>query len=57
MPLDNEPAADGNVIIADGLVMVSTTEQLDRDGIEPAHRFKSHFATCVDAAKHRKTRA
>ena len=52
MPLDAEPAEDGNIILID-----SKAHVLVGDLFESMHegpRYKSHFSTCPDAKKHRK---
>lgn len=52
MPLDPEPAEDGNIVIINGVA-----HTLRGDLFEEKHdgpRYKSHFATCEFAAKHRK---
>ena len=53
MPIDAEPSSDGNVIVRDGQAVVLNREQL---AVLPkdAPRFKSHFATCPLAARHRR---
>ena len=52
MPLDPEPCDDGNVVIVDGKAL-----SLKGDLWEEHHdgpRYKSHFATCPNAAEFRK---
>lgn len=54
MPLDPEPAPDGNIVIGeDGLARVLKRAEL---AALPADtpRYRSHFSTCPDAAAHRK---
>jgi hypothetical protein len=56
MPVDPEPAEGGNVALSwrAGHVLaevLSVTKQFGRTGLR-----KSHFATCPDAAAHRKRR-
>lgn len=51
MPLDEEPTSDGNIVIEQGIARV--VGPLFADG-RPLH--KSHFATCPNAAQHRKGR-
>lgn len=51
MPIDAEPVADGNIFERDGVfVAVSLLEPVP----EGVPRWKSHFATCPNSAKHRK---
>ena len=45
MPLDAEPVPDGNIVLHEGVAYVTGTG--DR---------KSHFATCPNAARHRRGR-
>ncbi len=48
IPMDSAPSDDGNMVItADSLARTATDE-------DTTPRFKSHFATCPGAAKHRK---
>lgn len=53
MPIDGDPAPDGNVVLRGGKAVVLGPEMLAE---LPANvpRFKSHFATCPNAAQHRK---
>ena len=55
MPLDAEPHADGVLRISDRGVAVSMGS-LTGPGYS-AETYKSHFATCVNAAKHRKAKS
>ena len=51
MPIEAQPCPEGNVVIEEGMAMVI------RDGIdlfEDRPRYKSHFATCPNAAQHRR---
>lgn len=51
MPIDLVPCDDGNVVVEDG------TARTLRKGVEPpanVSKFKSHFATCPNAASHRR---
>jgi hypothetical protein len=48
MPLDPEPSEEGNVVILGELARVLAAGETG----EP--RFLSHFATCPNAAQHRK---
>lgn len=52
MPLDPDPVPNGNVVIGiDGVAMVfARTGQVPK-GFD---RFRSHFATCPEAAKFRR---
>ncbi len=53
MPLDAEPNPNGSIVIRDGLAHVLKTGALLVPG---ERRFTSHFATCPNAAGHRKRR-
>lgn len=53
MPIDRVPVVDGNVAILDGKAHVIKGD-LFEPMIEDGPRYKSHFATCPDAQKHRK---
>jgi hypothetical protein len=56
MPLDQEPVPDGNVVVVDGVACVLKSErEALLVGEEP--RYVSHFATCPQAAAHRRPRA
>lgn len=48
MPLDEKPVADGNVVLIDGRAHVLSS----MDGHYT--RYKSHFATCPQAASWRR---
>lgn len=54
IPLDPEPVANGNVLLRDGVAIVFGA----KSGAPPAgeRRYKSHFATCAQAAQHRRPR-
>jgi hypothetical protein len=53
MPVNHEPVPDGNIVLRDGRAIVLTAAQLAvADDDQP--RFKAHFATCPNAAQHRK---
>ena len=52
MPIDADPVPDGNLIVNDGRVRVATEADLGRHG----PRFRSHFASCKQAAQHRRAR-
>ena len=56
VPLDAEPVEDGNIVfVADGVVHFlkkGEAPSLFGDG----KRYKSHFATCPNAVKHRKAK-
>lgn len=52
MPIDAEPASDGNLEIVRGVAQLAQT---DLFGNAPCGPFYiSHFATCPNARKHRK---
>jgi|HubBroStandDraft_4_1064222.scaffolds.fasta_scaffold00070_27 hypothetical protein len=54
MPIDAEPVHDGNVHIRDdGVAVVLNAEERSRH-VGPLR--KSHFATCINAARHRKAK-
>jgi len=48
-PLDAVPVPDGNIVIEEGHGRI-----LKKDEVTTQDKYKSHFATCLDAAKHRK---
>lgn len=52
MPLDEKPVAGGTFVYVGGVARRATPDddQLHRE------RYTSHFATCPDAAAHRKAR-
>lgn len=49
MPLDKEPAADGNVFVD---VVANVARVVDPGSHTPL--YKSHFVTCAQAAQHRR---
>lgn len=51
MPLDGRPADDGNIVLEDGVA-----HYLKKGEAPPAGtlRWRSHFATCPQAAAHRR---
>jgi hypothetical protein len=51
MPLDVEPSASGNIELRSGIAHFVTPDQ---SALGP--RYISHFATCVNARQHRKSR-
>ena len=52
MPLDPAPVDDGNVVfLANGSVRVISAEDRAK---YPGPVYKSHFATCPNAAEHRR---
>ncbi len=53
IPLDAEPVADGNIVLERGRARVLAADEQVGHGVR---RFKSHFATCPNAAKHRASR-
>lgn len=53
MPLDAAPCPDGNVVINGGKAHVLNRNLFAGEAPETP-RYKSHFATCPNAAKHRK---
>lgn len=60
MPIDAEPCADGNIVLSEPvdpdapvIAMILTAEQVRQPSLgEP--RYVSHFATCPNAARHRR---
>jgi hypothetical protein len=55
IPLDAEPVGDGNVVLTLKGAMVSPPSGVpDPTG---SKRYKSHFSTCPNAAKHRRGKA
>lgn len=56
MPIDVEPAADGNLMFLTSVLGVQTPQVMQaRDALGGA-RYKSHFATCPNAHVHRKAK-
>jgi hypothetical protein len=53
MPLDAEPAEDGNIWLVDGMAHVHNGS-LFEEMLPEGPRYKSHFASCPNAAQHRK---
>jgi len=51
MPVDVEPVADGNVVIRNGKAHVLRANTPVQDD---ELRYVNHFATCPNAAEHRK---
>lgn len=52
MPIDADSVQDGNLALVNGEVIVVKGDLFEEQLPEP--RYKSHFATCPAAAKHRK---
>lgn len=50
MPVDAEPVADGNIELQAGIAKVVKAGEV----LPGTLLYKSHFATCVHAASHRK---
>lgn len=59
MPVDSEASPDGNVVIGrpDDPRNAPVARVLRKGEMSPGPRFKSHFATCPNAATHRKPAA
>lgn len=59
IPIDWEPAADGNLEIIDGaglpFARYAGQDDLFGDTLADGSRYKSHFATCPNADDHRTT--
>lgn len=51
IPLDPSPVDDGNLVVVDGVAMSRANANLR--GAGPLPLFKSHFATCPNADRHR----
>lgn len=54
MPLDAEPFEGGNIAIVDGKAVVFNGSLFETMVDGP--RYRSHFTSCPNAAKHRKTK-
>lgn len=52
MPVDTQPAHDGNLRLTDPDSALPTARPASRGGDSPLHR--SHFASCPDASHHRR---
>jgi len=57
MPVDPAPATDGNVAIDDGIATVLSDDAIVVARLHGRVLWLSHFATCPDAARHRRRRA
>jgi hypothetical protein len=58
MPLDAEPSERGNVhLLSDGRAEVLTKEHLETAKMHKQTLYTSHFATCVNAALHRRAKS
>jgi hypothetical protein len=57
MPLDAEPHPDGNIVLIPAGAMVLSKETAETGKRIGSRRYRSHFATCPDAAQHRKPKA
>lgn len=53
MPLDLRPDPEGNVIIENGLAVLSPARAM---ALSPEERFLPHWATCPEAASFRKVK-
>lgn len=56
MPLDAEPHEDGNVVLMPAGAMVLPKETFELGKGICSKRYRSHFATCNNASKHRKAK-
>jgi hypothetical protein len=54
IPLDPEPVVDGNIRLNGTRCHTLTELELSAANQDGELLYKSHFATCPDAAKHRK---
>lgn len=57
MPIDFDPAPDGNIRLVNGEAVVAkggNDAQATLEGMVDGDTFVSHFATCPYAARHRK---
>lgn len=54
MPLDAEPHPDGNVSLVPAGAMVLPAELVEQGKKIGSKRYRSHFATCPNAAQHRR---
>jgi hypothetical protein len=52
MPVDVEPAANGNVVFLDDKTVIVSGPRARIEGDE--RRYTSHFATCPQASQHRR---
>jgi hypothetical protein len=52
IPIDVDPAADGNIVLRDGIAVVLSAKAAAQ--APERTRYKAHFATCPNAAQHRK---
>jgi hypothetical protein len=55
MPLNAEPAKNGNVFIVDGLAHVKRAGMFEADVVGPL--YLNHFVTCPSREEHRKAKA
>jgi hypothetical protein len=53
MPLDAEPVENGNIALIDGVAHTRRGD-LFEEMLPDGPRYQSHFASCPNAAKHRK---
>lgn len=56
MPIDAEPTTDGNLVLEHPDPRQAPTARVLRSGERVHLRYTSHFATCRDAPKWRKSR-
>jgi hypothetical protein len=54
MPLNNEPDPTGNVVIENGYARVLNADQRAAAVLDGTTLYRSHFASCPAAQKHRK---
>lgn len=54
MPVDPEPSADGNVVLEHQGGGAYTARVLKKGEAHVGERHKAHFATCPQAAQHRR---
>lgn len=56
MPINADPAEDGNIVVLDGVAHTKNGDLFEEMVPDDLPRYKSHFATCPSAAKHRKAK-
>lgn len=54
MPLDAMPFPDGNIVLCEATETAHVLAKKEVGSLQLGPRYKSHFATCPNSAKHRK---